>query len=241
MADSIETVDPYGDIILVVGTNEGQKKLRVSSERLSNSSPVFKALLGPQYSEGNTIRTSEKPIEVALPDDDADSMRLVCILTHRTDIPDQDTNVSVERLLAFAIVVDKYHISGALRFQSQGLLLSCLCRIPDPANAAPSSSLRSLDRFAHRVETAIIRPDVHGILVAAAYLLKEPSAFKVATEKFINDGRLVSGYLDEPFWSRLPIRLIVVLAERAVRKTWHQGIIPGLDLAPFLQIHDAMA
>ncbi|KXT10900.1 hypothetical protein AC579_9858 [Pseudocercospora musae] len=68
MAGSIETIDPSGDIILAVGTNEAQKKLRVSSERLSNSSPVFKALLRPQYNEGSKIRTSKKPVELALPD-----------------------------------------------------------------------------------------------------------------------------------------------------------------------------
>ncbi|KAF7192363.1 hypothetical protein HII31_06395 [Pseudocercospora fuligena] len=233
MSVGIETIDPSGDIILVVGTNEAQKKLRASSERLSNNSPVFKALLGPDYNEGSKARTSDRPVEVALPDDDADSMRLVCILTHCTDISDEDTNLSVDRLLAFAIVVDKYHISAALRFQSRGLLLSCLSRNLEPAVVEPSCTSDEAD-------LALDVPDVYGIIVAAAYLLKEPNGFKLATEKFINRGRLVSGFLDEPFWSRLPIKLIVVMAESAVRKTWqHEDTVPGLDLAPFLQMHDA--
>jgi hypothetical protein len=42
--------DPSGDVMLIVGSNKG--KIQVSSKVLRLASPVFKALLGPNFKEG---------------------------------------------------------------------------------------------------------------------------------------------------------------------------------------------
>ena len=67
MADHQEDIDPHGDVILIVG--QDKKRLRVSAMMLFAASPVFKALLGPHFREGQRPRSASNPTEITLPDD----------------------------------------------------------------------------------------------------------------------------------------------------------------------------
>ena len=63
-----EDITPDGDIILIVG-QDPKTKLRVSSACLVASSPVFAAMLGPRFREGQATGTVEKRKEIVLRDD----------------------------------------------------------------------------------------------------------------------------------------------------------------------------
>ncbi|KAK3724140.1 hypothetical protein LTR37_001262 [Vermiconidia calcicola] len=61
-----------GDVSLVVS---GAVQLNVSSVVLGTTSKVFRAMLGPNFAEGQSIRTAsaQRPAEIRLPNDDADA------------------------------------------------------------------------------------------------------------------------------------------------------------------------
>ena len=73
-----------GDVIFVLQ----QTRLRVSSVILSSASPVFKAMFGPNYAEGQGQRSAGEPREVPLFDDDLCAMARLCRLLHHQ--PDQE-------------------------------------------------------------------------------------------------------------------------------------------------------
>ncbi|KAF7197567.1 hypothetical protein HII31_01070 [Pseudocercospora fuligena] len=70
------------DLILVVGAD--RQELRASSTVLSAHSPVFAAMFGPHFAEGKQLRdpTRNSPVQVWLPEDDFDGMRLLNGVLH---------------------------------------------------------------------------------------------------------------------------------------------------------------
>ncbi|KAK5128363.1 hypothetical protein LTR85_003031 [Meristemomyces frigidus] len=107
-------VDSDGDIILAVANT---LELRVSSRILTLTSPVFKAMLGPHFAEGQALRnaTKETPKTISLPDDNAADMQLLCFVLHPTNINVPEA-VSVGHVRAFAELVDKYGCAGAVKY-----------------------------------------------------------------------------------------------------------------------------
>lgn len=99
---NINVIDPEGDVILICGEIEFQ----VSSKVLSLASPVFKALFGPCFAEGQP--TSRKASRIQLPDDDAESMRFMCAVLHHKCASAQ--GIGLERLEKLAVVTDKYDV-----------------------------------------------------------------------------------------------------------------------------------
>ena len=67
-------MDPEGDVILVLG----DVGLQVSSKVLSVASPVFKAMFGPHFAEGQGQASSMKPRRIKLHDDDVEAMKVLC-------------------------------------------------------------------------------------------------------------------------------------------------------------------
>ena len=99
---SINVIDPQGDVILICGEIE----LQVSSKVLSLASPVFQALFGPNFAEGQP--TSSKASRIQLHDDDAESMRLMCAILHHKCA--SANGIGLERLERLAVVTDKYDV-----------------------------------------------------------------------------------------------------------------------------------
>lgn len=97
-------------MILVVG--EPQKRYRVSSVFMSHGSPVFAAMLSEKYAEGQDL-SATNPKEVPLPDDDPDTILLLCQLLHlRQDaLPEM---LPVDQLLTLATTTDKYQFAGSI-------------------------------------------------------------------------------------------------------------------------------
>ena len=71
---TLTVMDPEGDIILVLG----DVGLQVSSKVLSLASPVFKAMFGPHFAEGQGQASSTKIRRVKLHDDDVEAMKILC-------------------------------------------------------------------------------------------------------------------------------------------------------------------
>lgn len=95
-------IDPEGDVVLICGETEFQ----VSSKVLTLASPVFRALFGPSFAEGQP--GSSKVSRIRLYDDDAESMRVMCAVLHHKCAG--ANGIGLERLERLAIVTDKYDV-----------------------------------------------------------------------------------------------------------------------------------
>lgn len=129
----MENADPNGDVILLVG-RENPQSIRASSKILSLASPVFAAMLGPNFLEGSKL-SSIQPYQLHLPEDDAEAIIWLCLILHyRRDIDDR---VSFELLEKLALICDKYDCSSALSSWSKEWLhtANIVLRFPpDQAN-----------------------------------------------------------------------------------------------------------
>ncbi|CAK1360674.1 hypothetical protein CB0940_06677 [Cercospora beticola] len=167
-AADIEVVAPDGDLLLIVGDEKKmQKKLRVSSHTLSSTSPVFKAMFGPHFQEGQQLRgpSNRDPVEIPLPDDDPRAMVLVCHLLHGRQSPTEDEKLVYQMdIFEVALIIDKYRVVDVLHWQIRGVFSHWLFDLDEDGYTAFSF-----------VST-----------VAAAYLLNCDDAYNRATACFIN-------------------------------------------------------
>ena len=120
-APEIERIelDPYGDVVFVLK----QVELRMSSKVLSLASPVFKALLKPNFSEGQALRDG-KTARIEFPDDDVEAMTTLCQIIHFQ--PGNTVNVKDELLINLAMLTDKYDCVGVTRCFGESALSSRL-------------------------------------------------------------------------------------------------------------------
>lgn len=159
----VENIAPDGDVILVVGA--GKKKLRVTSQTLSSTSPVFKALLGPHFREGQQARSSQDPVAIELPEDPAVGMRMLCRLLECFEFPPRKSAPFSTEILEFVICADKYDCLKAVRWQAKGMLSERLCIIQS---------------------NHIIDWDA---MLASAYLMQHQEVFKRASAHIIGSHR----------------------------------------------------
>lgn len=138
VTEHIVTIAEDGDVLLLLPKykykhkhkdEEIQKKLRVSSIMLSYASPVFKAMLGPQFAEGQVHRSASQPLEVKCTEDHRDAMTTMCMLLHHqktsfhNDIGiDNQGAEYVEDLLEIAYLVDKYQCTESLKLQAEAMM-----------------------------------------------------------------------------------------------------------------------
>jgi len=108
----IETkkVDPVGDVMFLV---QNKMRIRVSSKILSVASKVFAAMLGERFVEGQQLSVASPP-QIELPEDDADSMWLMCrLLHHQVRVKEEQTSTTLVKL---AVLADKYDCLQSLGF-----------------------------------------------------------------------------------------------------------------------------
>ncbi|EME88598.1 uncharacterized protein MYCFIDRAFT_170185 [Pseudocercospora fijiensis CIRAD86] len=119
-ADSATKEEEIFDIILIVGAEN--EKLRASSAVLSANSPVFAAMFGPNFSEGQQLRDPSRkdPVQIKLPEDDAHGMRLLNGVLHNVGMIRSgwcyggwETHIS--ELEKFAVLAAKYMCQDAAR------------------------------------------------------------------------------------------------------------------------------
>jgi hypothetical protein len=100
-----------GDVVLDLEHG----KISGQSDVLMRASPVFKAMLGPNFSEGQGTRSAANPKIIKLEDDDFESMVILCVLLHRVlntvnlDISsDAADTADATRIFQVAVLADKY-------------------------------------------------------------------------------------------------------------------------------------
>ena len=107
----------YGDVILKIPAAAGTLKLRVSSHVLCTTSPVFRAMIGPdsRFKEGFELRmrSAENPYELSLEDDYPYALTVVLLALHcRYEMV--PVNPAFKNLVELAIVCDKYDCRGGV-------------------------------------------------------------------------------------------------------------------------------
>lgn len=109
-----EKIAPDGDVVFSL--ENGATCVQVSSSVMKLASPVFAAMLGPNFKEGHALATSHaQPIEIPLPDDDPKGFIPICRILHfqpglREQVP------TSEDLLRVRLVADKYDLLDAISF-----------------------------------------------------------------------------------------------------------------------------
>lgn len=107
----VENMVDHGDVILVVGSGDDIRKLKVNSHVMRIASRFFTTLLGPNFSEGQNLSFRE-PKEISLPDDNPSLMTSICrVLHHKRE--GVYTIYPSGVLLDMAILVDKYGMHNA--------------------------------------------------------------------------------------------------------------------------------
>jgi hypothetical protein len=91
---------------------------------LAHASPVFKAMLGPHFSEGNTLAASSS-VEIPLREDDPDAMEAICLVLHMRN-GDALSRVTANELLMVANHCNKYDVFVATRPVINMWLEACL-------------------------------------------------------------------------------------------------------------------
>lgn len=128
MPPTIE-IDRSGDLTLTLSKNLGStaenntRNLLTSSKILSLASPVFAAMLGPRFREGQ--RTEAGALDpISLPDDDAEAMTALCQILHFSydALP---ARPSLPLFKDLAVLCDKYDCVAPLRFVAETWLVMC--------------------------------------------------------------------------------------------------------------------
>ncbi|KPM44567.1 hypothetical protein AK830_g2019 [Neonectria ditissima] len=114
----VKDIASDGDVVLVVGLEK--TRLRVYSQCLRSASKVFRVMLGPNWSQGQEM-SSQSPREIALEEDDADAMRLICSIIHHLN-DDVMEVISAKEILQVAIEVDKYDLNVTFQYARRQLL-----------------------------------------------------------------------------------------------------------------------
>jgi hypothetical protein len=160
----IATTD--GDILLILG----ETRLRVSSVILSSASPVFKVMLGPNFSEGQGDRSARSPKEITLEDDDLDTMTRLCrLLHHQRDLPATPhdgipLDTCAKGLFDLAVLADKYGATESIQMAGGYLLFQLASLKPKDI---PISALV--------------------FLIAAAFMMEDHRHFALFTRRLVMD------------------------------------------------------
>lgn len=183
----LEIVASDGDLILQVGDPmnyfQNECKILVSSRVLEQFSKVFAALMGPHFSEGQVIRSSESPQTISLPEDTPEPMLDLCLLVHgkipkhRFNYinPENRDSPNHRTMYFLSLAVDKYALVDHLRLQCQALLLECLDKYP------PGSPMNTGFRGDGSIERILVD------LVASAYFMDNQRCFEIATSRLIQE------------------------------------------------------
>jgi hypothetical protein len=117
--------DGQGDLFIKAGPPASSVLLLTYSALLKFTSPVFKAMLGPNFSEGTGLHTKDNPL--CLPDDDPTSFALLCmVLHHQYDAPK-----TFSQLIGLAVTADKYGCAKSIKPYFSSLLNPILRRDAD--------------------------------------------------------------------------------------------------------------
>jgi len=197
-------LDSSGDVTLKLGDT----LLLVSSKVLSVASPVFRAMFGPHFQEGDALSKSNSttPAVIALPDDDAHTMTVLCQFLHyqNESLHELFVQESISGLRKLAIVCDKYNCVNAVSFSTNAWI----------------STLEPLEANASEDELFS--------LVESAYFLDHAVLFERVTKRILmNDvGAILQRMIGWTNDNVLPIKVYGDLEKR--RRNLHTELSNGL-------------
>lgn len=184
--DYITRISPTGDVILVVGESDQEKRLLVESSALRRSSRVFAAMFSGPWLESEGLLppvpkenplSSPKPSAITLPEDNPEAMKVICHLVH-PQYPFTPAPMTVQAFLTIAIHIDKYGFGRALQASCDSWWRPFLNGVDD---------LSDVDL-------------IH--LIAAAYLLRDNTVFPKLTISLVARNPATDSYTDfaeDPF------------------------------------------
>jgi hypothetical protein len=113
--------DDEGDLTLVVGEGEEQKRLKVCSRTLARHSPVFKTMLFGGWAESRPVPSNQK-WEVGLPDDKWMSTHRAMQIVHGMFQEVGKWDLGLEALYELLAFTNKYDMTPTLRPWAKKLL-----------------------------------------------------------------------------------------------------------------------
>lgn len=118
-ADDLEfdKIAPNGDVTFVL--DKGNTIVRVNSAVMKNASPVFAAMLGPNFKEGHALSAGDcASVDVPLPEDDAVAFGWVCRVLHSQ----ADTNLwlpTPREIIKVLDIAEKYDLQKGIQISVQ--------------------------------------------------------------------------------------------------------------------------
>ncbi|CAJ2504019.1 Uu.00g114130.m01.CDS01 [Anthostomella pinea] len=116
-------IDPRGDLILEVGSDDSKAAFVVCSRALSRSSPFWEKILYGEFSESQKMHLERGDAEwvVKLPDDDPDAMKVLLDISHSrfADVPQV---MYPDELYPITVITDKYDLTHLLQPWAEGWL-----------------------------------------------------------------------------------------------------------------------
>ncbi|KAI9681152.1 MAG: hypothetical protein M1817_002434 [Caeruleum heppii] len=114
-----EIIDEAGDLLVQTSS----KEFLVSSKILTLASPIFKAMFGSGFLEGNLDRSAQHPLELPLSDDSPDAWAVLFHILHFSSkrkflMPDVDLHLEIAQLS------DKYDCMASVQAESKQWLRS---------------------------------------------------------------------------------------------------------------------
>ncbi|KAB2580203.1 hypothetical protein DBV05_g1267 [Lasiodiplodia theobromae] len=119
----VASPDGEGDVLFTFPNDDGplirKPTLLVKSSVLASASPVFRAMFGPHFSEGQNLSKHNKtnPKKISLPEDRASSVRVICFVLH--DNENHEGLCCIGCLFSYAEVLDKYDLKKKMTHKSE--------------------------------------------------------------------------------------------------------------------------
>lgn len=181
---SIDTICPFGDIVLVAKDEFlPTAKFKVSSCILAMSSKVFEALFSKNFAEGQSMcsRSPGELLEIQTTDPPLAMKHLLRLLHHADPLEPGERIITTSAVLDLAIIADKYDCIEALRLPVDALLSKYL-----------GNEDFTLDH-----------------LVTAAYMLDQPHHFRHFTRELVSTKIMVqANHFDKRCLELLPSALL---------------------------------
>ncbi|KAF0645185.1 hypothetical protein FPSE5266_05232 [Fusarium pseudograminearum] len=109
---SFEDFAPDGDVIFIV---QGKTRVRVFSAVIKCASPVFAAMLKPNFKEGRALaKSGDSPIEIPLPEDNPEELGWICRALH-CQAHTMLWKPTIPQLWSVWLLVDKYDMKDSMQ------------------------------------------------------------------------------------------------------------------------------
>ncbi|KAH6990210.1 hypothetical protein EDB80DRAFT_897808 [Ilyonectria destructans] len=191
-AKVVEKIAPDGDVVFSL--ENGATCVQVSSGVMKSASPVFAAMLGPNFKEGQAVATPHaQPIEIPLPDDDPKGFILICRILHfqrglRGQVPTSTD------LLRVRLVADKYDLLDPIFVHVESWIKKHVSIVQDTVHAdVPSRHYRNAEDV---IKTQTVSDETEGysldisdtfLLLLMCYEFGAQDDFRVISQRIMRE------------------------------------------------------